>query len=292
MSTADADRLADRPLVFVGGLHRSGTSLVAGCLGAHPRVSALSRTGVPEDEGQHLQDVYPTAAMLGGPGLFAFAPAAHLDETSALATASSRDRLVRAWEPYWDLDRPTLLEKSPPNLLRTRFLQALFPQASFVMVVRHPGVVALATRAWRPDQPLVALLRHWFCAHAILRADAADIRRIAVVPYEAAVARPRAVFDALARWLGLGSGVPIATVDPARAETYRHRWQGAEALEAARHFEAAANRYGYSFADLLRWTPSPETCTSVLASADRTSSVSSADGGTPNSRSIERWNRS
>ena len=46
-------------LVFVGGLHRSGTSLVHRCLASHPAVSGFSDTGVPEDEGQHLQTVYP-----------------------------------------------------------------------------------------------------------------------------------------------------------------------------------------------------------------------------------------
>ena len=35
-----------------------------------------------------------------------------------------------------------LVEKSPPNIVRMRYLQALFPRASFVMILRHPVVVA------------------------------------------------------------------------------------------------------------------------------------------------------
>ena len=58
-------------LVFVGGLHRSGTTPLARALSAHPDISGFSNTGVPEDEGQHLQDVYPPAYVLGGPGRFA-----------------------------------------------------------------------------------------------------------------------------------------------------------------------------------------------------------------------------
>ena len=115
-------------LVFVGGLHRSGTTLLARCLAAHPAIAGLSRTGVPEDEGQHLQDVLPTAQAMGGPGRFALRPEAHLTESSPLVSRDARERLLRAWEPYWDRTRPLLLEKSPPNLLRTRFLQALFAQ--------------------------------------------------------------------------------------------------------------------------------------------------------------------
>ena len=56
---------AGQQLVFVGGLHRSGTSLVHRCLAEHPSASGFRNTGVWEDEGQHLQTVYlPAAAQL------------------------------------------------------------------------------------------------------------------------------------------------------------------------------------------------------------------------------------
>ena len=60
--------------VFLAGLHRSGTTLLARLLAAHPDISGLSGTGVPADEGQHLQSVYPAAKVYGGPGRFGFAP--------------------------------------------------------------------------------------------------------------------------------------------------------------------------------------------------------------------------
>ena len=60
--------------VFLAGLHRSGTTLLARLLAAHPEVSGFSGTGVPADEGQHLQTVYPAAKVYGGPGRFGFAP--------------------------------------------------------------------------------------------------------------------------------------------------------------------------------------------------------------------------
>jgi hypothetical protein len=69
-------RLPDHRLVFVCGLHRSGTTPLTRCLADHPQVSGFRGTGVPEDEGQHLQDVYAAAAAFGGPGGFAFDPRA------------------------------------------------------------------------------------------------------------------------------------------------------------------------------------------------------------------------
>ena len=39
------------------------------------------------------------------------------------------------------MSEPVLVEKSPPNLVRTRFLQALFPDARQIVVTRHPIAV-------------------------------------------------------------------------------------------------------------------------------------------------------
>jgi hypothetical protein len=110
--------------VFIGGLHRSGTSLLHRLLTSHPAISGFSDTGVPEDEGQHLQSVYKPAKDHGGPGRFAFDPASHLTEADASSEAEAARRLWQDWHPRWELDCPVLVEKSLPNVVRTRYLQA------------------------------------------------------------------------------------------------------------------------------------------------------------------------
>lgn len=115
------------------------------CIATHPEVSGFHGTGVEEDEGQHLQTVYPPARRRGGPGRFALSEQSHLTESSPLATPESAQRLAAEWGRHWDLQRRVLLEKSPPNLVMTRFLQQLFPDSGFIMVVRHPVIVALST---------------------------------------------------------------------------------------------------------------------------------------------------
>jgi hypothetical protein len=211
-------------LLFVGGLHRSGTTLLGRALAEHPLVSGFEETGVPADEGQHLQSVYPPARVYGGPGLFAFAAEAHLTEDSPLVSAESRQRLLADWSRHWDLEKAVLVEKSPPNLIRTRFLQALFPDASFVVVTRHPIPVAYATAKWRRGESLRTLLRHWVVAHEIYRDDRQRVDRLHEVRFEDFVRDPNAVLGRAYAFLGLS---PVATALEVRRdanEAYLRRW--------------------------------------------------------------------
>jgi Sulfotransferase family len=263
---APVDELHRYTIVFVGGLHRSGTTPLARCVAAHPQVSGFQGTGVREDEGQHLQSVYPSARAHGGPGRFASAAAAHLTERSLLATPDAGRRLFEAWRPWWDLSRPVLLEKSPPNLLASRFLQAAFPGARFVMVVRHPAIVSLSTRKWAPRRTLGGLLGHWFQAHQLLEEDAPHLRHLHVVKYEHLVRDPERTLAGVAGFLGLDGPVPAGGIERQRSAGYERRWQelaGGGWLRHARfrallrRYGAAAEHFGYSLLDLDRADPFP-----------------------------------
>jgi hypothetical protein len=258
--------MTDHRLVFVGGLHRSGTTPLARCLAAHPQVSGLEHTGVEEDEGQHLQDVYPPARAHGGPGRFALAPAAHLTERSPLLTPDTAGRLLDRWRPHWDLTRPVLVEKSPPNLLMSRFLQGAFPEARFVMVVRHPAIVSLSTRKWARLRSPGALLEHWFAAHRIFEQDAAALRHLLVVKYEHLVADPRGTLAGIASFLELDGDIPAGGIDTRRSAGYERQWADLakgnplrrERFRAlCRRHEPAARHFGYSLLDLERADPFP-----------------------------------
>jgi hypothetical protein len=219
-------------IVFVGGLHRSGTTPLARALAAHPEVSGLSGTGVPEDEGQHLQDVYPAAKRWGGSGHFARDARSHILESSPLATPANAERLVAAWAPYWDLEKKCLLEKSPPNLIMGRFLQELFPDAYFVMVIRHPVTVALSTRKWtrllsrnpRKFATLSMLVEHWLLAHQLFALDRPHLRRVHVVRYEELVAVPEKTLAGVQQFLGLEETIPSGLIQPTHSAHYQAQW--------------------------------------------------------------------
>jgi len=197
--------------IFIGGLHRSGTSLVHRLLCGHPSVSGFSGTGVPEDEGQHLQTLYPPAKVFGGPGRFALKKAAHLTENNRPLVEACKAELWTSWAPYWDLSKLVLLEKSPPNLIRSRFLQAVFPGAKFIFVIRHPLAVAAATQKWA-KLPIGDLARHWVRAHEIFLDDLAHVKSWAWFRYEDLTANTESTLAQLYGFAGLEPVKPNETV--------------------------------------------------------------------------------
>lgn len=241
--------------VFIGGLQRSGTTLLFRCLRDHPQISGIAGTKRPVDEGQFIQTVYPRDNVYGGPGRFAFDPAAHLDESSTLATAANAAKLCQEWGGYWDLTKPILIEKTPHNLIQSRFLQALFPQAKFIMIIRHPVAVTFATqKIW--GGTVHTLLEHWLRSHEIFTADKARLRHVFTLKYEDFVAHPAKILAELFAFLGLKS-VPLQQdVKKSLNQSYLDRWRAAKEKAFPGDyvnypylldiFEKRVNRYGYS----------------------------------------------
>ena len=254
-------------LLFVGGLHRSGTTLLADLIAAHPQVSGFANTGVPADEGQHLQDVYPTARAYGGPGRFGLAPDAHMTETHELVSPDRRARLLAAWEPHWDLAKAVLVEKSPPNLIRTRFLQAVFPGATFAIVVRHPIPVTLATARWRGTRQLGPLVEHWLRCHEQFAVDEPSLEHVQVVRYEELVDDAEKCVQRIWATVGLEAAPVETRVAPGSNEAYFEQWRALKRQPAVRaylalteaRYERRVKRFGYSLRDPGRppdaWRP-------------------------------------
>ncbi len=257
--------------IFVCGLHRSGTSILFKSLRDHPNLSGFHNTDSPEDEGMHLQSVYKPSGYYGGAGKFGFHPDAHLTELSVLVTDENRQKLFSEWSPYWDLSKQYLLEKSPPNLIRTRFLQAMFPDSYFIIMLRHPLAVSYATRKWYKKYRIYwrsfpRIFEHWLVCHEIFLQDQPHLKNAMVLNYEQFVAEPSAYTNRIYEFLGMNPHPNNQKVLSSVNNKYFSMWKkdingflsGIIAKGMIKRFETRLNRFGYSLTDLERADPISE----------------------------------
>ena len=222
--------------IFVGGLHRSGTSLVARLIGDLPGVSAINAAPVPENEGVYLQGAIPHTARHGVPMHFATDHAQHHIEGSDFDRLETQMRLERDWQPYFN-EAPWRVEKSPVNLTRMRLYQQLFPLSQFVVVTRHPEAVAAATSKWVEMDP-AAMMDHWQDAYDIVQRDIDYLHAVITIRYEDLVADPTAILARLAAFLDVD-----AAPSPSDIRDGNQEYEGTHTLSPAQ--AARASAWGY-----------------------------------------------
>lgn len=184
--------------VFVVGCSNSGTTLLHTIIAAHPAVASLPR------EGQFCTDLLAHTRDLGIDRLWA------TDARFRLTEADRRPD-ARVLQRHWgvllnDARRPVFVEKSPPNTVRTRWLQAHFPRAHFVGVVRDGYAVAEGI-ARKAGHSLDVAARQWAAANAIMLEDWPFLQHKILVRYEDLTADPAAATRQVFEFLGLEAGV-------------------------------------------------------------------------------------
>lgn len=194
---------------FVGGLHRTGTSLLANMIATHPQVRAITGAPVPENEGCYLQGAIAHTALHGVPGHYATDLAQHLVEGCRYDTLETRRRIEADWSRWFEPGGDWRVEKSPVNLTRMRLYQQLFPCSQFIVILRHPAIMAAALAKWVDTDP-ARLIDYALDAYDIVAEDLRYLHGAMVVRYEDLVAGK--AFAAVLAFLGLEDGHAAAAV--------------------------------------------------------------------------------
>ena len=192
--------MKDKKFIFISGLHRSGTSLFYKILNEQENFSGLTNTNEIEDEGQFVQSVYLPAYKFGGVGKFGFNKESQLNETSILINEKNRQKLFKEWSIFWNTEKKYLVEKSPPNIIRTRFLQEMFPNSYFINITRHPIATSLATKKWSKTS-LDSLIDHWIVCHKIYNKDKKNLIRSINFKYEDLIDNPEKILKTISNFL-------------------------------------------------------------------------------------------
>lgn len=172
----------DKTWVFLVGCYNSGTTLLAELLGQHPEISALPT------EGHFITDQFVKDYDIGLPRMWVEREDLfRLDEND---TGPDVYRLKKEWAMRLDLRKPVLLEKSPPNSAKTRWLQKNFENSRFVGIMRNGYAVSEGiTRKADPKHlinswPIEQSAYQWKRSNEILIDDARHLDNFMWVSYE------------------------------------------------------------------------------------------------------------
>jgi len=238
-----------RKYVFVGGSPRSGTSLLGRNIARMENCSGLENTGVFEDEGQFLQDVYQTASAYGGSSRCGFDPRMHRTERSELLAPEKVARLSASWHTYWDNNKSIFVEKTPENFLMTRFLQAAFPNSYFVVFRRHPVPVSMAGQRWTSNvTSLNRMFQHWLHCYTLFEEDKKYLEHVYELRYEDYVENPDKYHEEIAAFIG--TRVP----EPPKEDTFRIvlQWRRPSLRVPERAMERPSTNHNKKYFD--RWS--------------------------------------
>lgn len=190
--------LPDSRWLFLLGVNNSGTTVMSRLIAAHSAISDMA------PEGQHVTTAFPLAWKLGVSRLWTerldvFRWTEHDDAAPAL-------RAKYDWSYYLSPNR-YLFEKSPPDTIRSRWLQKNFNSAYFLAAVRHPYAVCEGIRR-REGCTIERAAKHWTTANKLMLEDAEELTHFLIVRYEDFCSTPCEQLERVRGFLDLSAPYP------------------------------------------------------------------------------------
>ena len=187
--------------VFLVGCYNSGTTLLSKILGTHPQIDALPV------EGQYLTDQFPSDHEIGLSRMWT--QREDLYRLTEKDTGPDANRIKREWGMRLSGARQIILEKTPANAARTRWLQENFENAHFVGIVRNgyassEGIVRKARPIHSKDGWTIRQAAHqWARSNEILISDSNHLSNFIWSKYEDLTESPEKEISRILEFLGI-----------------------------------------------------------------------------------------
>lgn len=181
--------------VFILGCNNSGTTLLHHLLSGHPDISIMPA------EGHFLTSVLSVPMTLDVGRLWT----EKLDHFRLTETNQRLNgaKLVHDWSNHVvKKNRSVILEKSPPDMVRSRWLQTIFQCSYFIGLTRNGYAVAEGV-ARRKHVEMARGARHWVKANRVMLEDAGYLRRFKLIKYEDLVEDTRRVLLEILEFIGV-----------------------------------------------------------------------------------------
>lgn len=185
--------------VFILGVNNSGTTILARLLALHPEIRSLP------NEGDKLTEALAKDFAMGVSRLWT--ERLECFRRTDVSPRSEVPLIKYDWSRLYPARPGILLEKSPPDTVRSRWLQRNFRPSRFLAIVRNPYAVVEGIRR-RDGYSVKRAARHWVTANRLLLADMEHLRRCKLMRYEDLCADPRGVLTETARFLERPWAIP------------------------------------------------------------------------------------
>ncbi len=247
------DNEIEKP-IFVFGCCNSGTTILWEALKSHngllgPHVEGQDLEGLPASMRHHLGK--STFRLWANPKfkLCYYRTEEDYDQ-------NERQELIRI---YQEFEKPgkRFITKSPADTLRARLIQAYFPNAYFVGIVRNGYAVSegiVRKRKSDPDRPQFEGLyttideaaEQWFRANVIVVSHEKFLRRYKVVRYEDLVEDPQNVLSSVLEFCELDkTDLPVPSFDNTLNQKQISRLSGYEIETITRIAQPMLIHFGY-----------------------------------------------
>ena len=181
--------------LFILGVNNSGTTILSKILESHAEIRTLP------GEGQFLTSALPLPSLVGVGRLWSsrmdvFRWTEEHDPLPAL-------QAKKDWAGLYPAGTGILLEKSPPNTLRSLWLQKNFRPSRFLSIIRSPYAVCEGITRRMSDYTIQQAAQHWVTANRCMLDDLHGIEHSKIISYEALVGDPVQCLSGMQDFLGL-----------------------------------------------------------------------------------------